>query len=214
MFFETPEMNPLNDLTYDKSNDVTNSGLTVTMTQVNNRYPNDPITYTWVDGATVTALGGSDFALKPQKPTTYTVTAVQTHNFDSKGPITCEATKDITVKVVVKGGDECTPFSAEKAFMPSANSNNVWKLLKSPTGDQSINWYAECSLYIYNSWGQLLYKADKIKDGTGYNSDYVWDGKDSNGDDVPADAYYYLVKCGNCKGKEAIHTGTVSVLRK
>jgi gliding motility-associated-like protein len=63
----------------------------------------------------------------------------------------------------------------------------------SPNGDgihdkfeiANIEFFKDAVLYVYNQWGELIYKSD-----AGYHNE--WDGT-RNGNPVPIGAYYYLL---------------------
>jgi len=58
-----------------------------------------------------------------------------------------------------------------------------------------------CQLYIYNTWGSLIYTS------TNYNND--WNGVSSEGKELSAGTYYYIIKSEEKKGK----AGYIDILR-
>jgi gliding motility-associated-like protein len=58
-------------------------------------------------------------------------------------------------------------------------------------------------LIIYNRWGQTVYTVKPYKN--------QWDGTTTNGDELPAGAYYYLIKLNNDKNET--WSGSVTVIR-
>lgn len=64
-----------------------------------------------------------------------------------------------------------------------------------------VSGYKQCALNIYTIWNEEVYSS------TGYKND--WDGKNKNGKDLDAGAYYYILKCDD--KEQAL--GTVNILR-
>lgn len=97
---------------------------------------------------------------------------------------------DLTEKDAPEGNNVIIPDS----------DNNYWTFDGVTDGV-----YANCSLYIYNRWGKEVYKKETI--GTDLE---VWNGRTTDNEELPSDAYYYLLKTST----GAVHKGAISILRK
>jgi len=213
MFYNHPEIKELVDVTYNRTEDKTGTGEQVIVDQMSNTYTGE-ISYSWNPSTSV--RGGStfdEFYLNPEKTMTYVITANQKHIVPTQGELICSAQRQVTVNVVVINGNESTPFNANNVFMPGTVYNNVWMM----NGDNELSWYKNCKLIIYNIWGQEVFVADKIEGVKGY-PDHIWDGVSSDGEELPADTYYYLVQCSDCNCEPNPQnnewTGTVTIMRK
>ncbi|MGM0531971.1 MAG: gliding motility-associated C-terminal domain-containing protein, partial [Bacteroidota bacterium] len=103
----------------------------------------------------------------------------------------CESTDSVAVTVI---GDLEIP----NAFTPNDDqANNLWKI-------PGLSVYPDCVVEIYDRWGNRIYHSN------GYDEADYWDGTDQNGEKLPMDSYYYIIKLGN--GEEPIE-GTVSIIR-
>lgn len=91
----------------------------------------------------------------------------------------------------------------DKLFIPTAFT---------PNGDEYNQYWVIEQLYlfpnaqidIYNRWSKRVFHV------TNPNSTQVWDGRDSNGKELPMDSYYYVIDLGD--GSKPI-TGTVTIIR-
>jgi len=177
-------------------------------------YPTSPVVLKWDPNQTVKSDGSWDkFRLTPERSMTYTLTATQTHTAQPQDVI-CTAQRLVTVDVIVIRGNESTPFAANNVFMPGSARNQYWMMAT----DNELSWYKNCKLIIYNTWGQEVFVADKIENLPGYADGEIWDGKSNDGEELPNDTYYYLVKCSNCgcepNPQANEHAGAVSIIRK
>ncbi len=59
---------------------------------------------------------------------------------------------------------------------------------------------------IYNRWGQLVYEVD--------NYDNTWNGRTTNGDELPDGPYYYIIEYENLNKVKQQIKGSISVLRE
>jgi gliding motility-associated-like protein len=81
------------------------------------------------------------------------------------------------------------------AFSPNADgANDSWKI-------SSLNYYPDCTVNIYNRYGQAVYKSN------GYQKE--WDGT-FNGSAIPVGTYYYII---DLKNSSPLIVGYVAVLR-
>lgn len=213
VFFAHPEFthSPA-DVEYDRTADDAGLGERIELTQ-NTEIDNSTVEYTWNPSASVRKESDGVFYVNPENSLTYTVTAERTHNGLDQGPLVCSAEHQVKVDVVVINGNESTPFTSNNVFMPGSVRNNVWMM----NGDNELKWYEDCKLIIYNVWGQEVFVEDRIGNLRGF-PDYIWDGTSNDGDELPADTYYYLVQCSNCNcepnPQKNEHTGTVTIMRK
>lgn len=113
----------------------------------------------------------------PDSTTTYTVTVT-----DESG---CEATAEITVTVL------CDTLDLPTGFSPNGDGTNDTFIIP------WITEYPENALFVYNRWGNLVYKA------RAYRND--WDGRSNQnaafgeGDQLPEGTYFYLIDLKNGK---------------
>ena len=83
-----------------------------------------------------------------------------------------------------------------EAFSPNGDlKNDLWNI-------GNIELYPKMEVYIYNRWGQFLWKSE-----SGYAQ--PWDGR-SGGGNVPVDAYHYVIDLHN--GTKPI-AGSVTIVR-
>jgi|GEM_PF-1126925 len=80
-----------------------------------------------------------------------------------------------------------------------------------PNGDAINDYFSiaernitDLRVYIYNRWGQQVYKSDQV--------DFKWDGN-FNGEPVKTDVYVYVIKASGFHGKGYDLRGTVTVVR-
>lgn len=73
--------------------------------------------------------------------------------------------------------------------------NDLWEI-------ENLNiLYPNCKVYVYNRWGQLVFKSE------GYND--PWDGKTEKGYQAPFDSYHYIIEI---EGEKSL-TGQINILR-
>lgn len=107
---------------------------------------------------------------------------------DSNG---CESDTSVTVEV-----DEDYKVIATNVITPDGNGqNDEWKI-------RNIHNYSDCSISIYNRWGQKVYSED------GYNN--TWGGTNQKGEPLPDGTYYYVIWF---EGSDREYKGAVTVLR-
>jgi len=181
-------------------------------------------TYLWTPSEGLNTNRAYNPIASPAQTTTYTVTGSVTHinfyphpiinNPDLITFIGCASSTEVTVNVNVIEGNESTPIVATNILIPNSTENNAMTFISEEGAPCRVEWYKDCKLIIYNRWGQEVYVRDLI----GINPN-VWDGKDTNGNYLPDDTYYYLIKCENCYDKYCTnvknnHTGAITILRK
>ena len=119
----------------------------------------------------------------------YTVTLVAMNRF------TCSDT--IQNKVYIK--DKITLY-VPTAFTPDYDGKNEMFLAKgNGISDEGFE------MYIYDRWGEEIFKADNINDG--------WDGKVKGGDYGKPGIYPYLIKFIDIYGVPHERSGTVNLIR-
>ena len=117
---------------------------------------------------------------------------VYTNTFGCKG----------NLSVNVTGKDDCKePFYFPTGFTPNGDGlNDVFSFSK--------EYFEGFELYIYNRWGELIYKGNK--------STPFWDGT-FNGRDVQVDVYVWVLNYSNFNGAGGLiktnETGRISLIR-
>lgn len=211
-FYKNPNLNEIPTPTYKIHEDPDGNGLPVTLEFVEG-VNDDPATFVWNPSASVKEVSYMNYALTPTEEglMRYDIDIKQTHTVaDQVDPVVCEATATVEVNVEHIKGNQSTKFEANNVFIPGASTaNSYWRM----AGDNDILWYEDCQLIIYNVWGQEVYSRDVIG-----QSEEIWDGKTNDGKELPADTYYYLVRCSNCNCEPSpqnnSHTGYVTIIRK
>ena len=106
----------------------------------------------------------------------------------------CFDTAQITITVIPD-----VIYYAPNAFTPNGDGmNDVWLPIMSNYGDDFYE------LYIYNRWGQLLFKSNDPNVG--------WDGT-FNGNKLEGGVYVYAVGYHNLMGKLIKREGTITLIR-
>lgn len=154
------------------------------------RYEGDPFRLV----GTVPALG-SDGSFLHQGLTSYAgcyyVTAV--NRFGDESPesnIVCR--------------DNCALIAFPNAFSPNGDGkNDIFRPIGCPTFITSIHFK------VYNRWGALVWESEGVE--------INWDGKNSNGVDLPAGQYYYeceaTVESVSRQGRKSTTKGWIQLLR-
>jgi gliding motility-associated-like protein len=107
----------------------------------------------------------------------------------------CEGSDNVMV-------DPCNPAellgTIPNIFTPNGdNYHDTWVI-------ENIGYFPVCDIKIYDRGGRLVYECSN-----GYGND--WNGEASDGKDLPAATYYYIINL-NIPGVEAL-TGTITILR-
>ena len=88
---------------------------------------------------------------------------------------------------------------APNAFTPNEDGvNDVWMPVLSNYSNDAYE------LYIYNRWGQLVFKSNEVQAG--------WNGL-VNGKNAPSEVYTYVITYYNLLGKKMIQKGTITLIR-
>ena len=112
------------------------------------------------------------------EPTTFTVIVT-----DENG---CSSSDEISI------GIDDSPIEAVTVITPNGDGVNDDLVFR------GLEAFANNELTIFNRWGNVIFKK------TGYQLDGVrWDGT-RNGQDLPADTYYYILKFGDLKFKKSL----------
>ena len=125
---------------------------------------------------------------------------------DSLQPFIIKPQEDQTYLLTVRGRGNCISTDAmnmtvirlpkpPNTFTPNGDGiNDTWEI-------QYLDQYPDCQVEVYTSSGQIIYRS------TGYPR--AWDGK-SNGRDLPAGTYYFVIDPKNGRPKMA---GYVQILK-
>jgi gliding motility-associated-like protein len=113
---------------------------------------------------------------------------------DSNGIVSSVYTKNITI-------NKCEELKIPNVFTPNSDGmNDVFNIAGSDVVD--------LKMHIYNRWGELLFETNQINEG--------WDGRTSNGINVPEGTYFYLLNIElvrNDATAQEKYKGTVILLR-
>ena len=117
-----------------------------------------------------------------------------------------------TYKVRILDSNDCkidTAFDV-KLRCRQVKDNGIYDVF-SPNGDnlnetwvvKDIELYSNNETLVFNRWGQVVYSKK------GYKNE--WDGKTNKGDELPAAAYYYVIKLND--DKQTVLTGSITLIR-
>ncbi len=135
--------------------------------------------YYWVPTTYLSNPNIQNPVITPLVTTKYTLHAVSTAN--------CEATADVTVKVLIK-------IVVPNTFTPNNDGiNDTWAIA-------GLADYAGATIDVYNRYGQLVLHS---------NTYQQWDGT-LNGKPLPVSTYYYVI---NPKNNMALISGWVALVR-
>jgi gliding motility-associated-like protein len=103
----------------------------------------------------------------------------------------CSASDSITVTVVGK-------LRIPNAFTPGGDQvNERWSI-------PALSLYPNSVVQVFDRHGKMVFRSN------GYDEGDYWDGTDRNGNKLPMDSYYYIIKLGN--GEKPIY-GSVTIIR-
>ncbi|KAB1065515.1 DUF2341 domain-containing protein [Salibacter halophilus] len=141
------------------------------------------VSYLWSPGESLNEADIQTPVATPLQTTTFTVTAL-----DSNG---CVNDTAITIDV-----EEDYKAIANNVITPDGNGQNDRWIV------QNIENYDDCTVSIYNRWGQKVYSEK------GYNNN--WQGTNQAGEPLPDATYYYVIWF---EGSDREYKGAVTVLR-
>jgi len=145
--------------------------------------------YIWkVDGIIQKGSSNSEFVYTWNKVKTFLLEVQEVNNEGCPGPVRSG--------IVVVSALGSKGLIIHEAFSPNGDIiNDVWNI-----GNNYL--YPEMEVFIYNRWGQLVWRS-----GKGYPE--PWDGK-SSGKDLPVDSYHYVIDLHN--GTKPL-IGVITVLK-
>ncbi|PCJ83172.1 MAG: hypothetical protein COA57_11810 [Flavobacteriales bacterium] len=125
--------------------------------------------YTWSPSASLDNASSETPMASPTEKTTYTVKGTGSNG--------CSVEKTVVVDV-----KDDYWVDATNMITPNGDGmNDVWKV-------RNIGMFPDCKFLIFNKWGDAVYES------TGYQNDW---GGTYNGNPLPEDTYYYIIKCDN-----------------
>ncbi|MBI1185076.1 T9SS type B sorting domain-containing protein [bacterium] len=131
----------------------------------------------------------NNLAINPEEGKTYTYRISATYNSDTMQAVLTSNPVEIKAETFV--------------FIPNSFS---------PNGDGINDIFAigtfgvdSFSATIFSRWGQVL--------GISHNPLEVWDGIDSQGENVPLGTYYYIMNFRSSAGQEFTRTGIINLIR-
>ncbi len=145
-------------------------------------------TYTWTPTAGIDNPIGATVVAKPSETTSYIFTA--TDNLGCKN--------SDTIKVVVKNDYELVGIgnTIANVVVPNGNGKHKFWVI------ENITSYPDNTVYIYNRWGQEVFKAQNYQNNWGAVSD--------KGDQLPDGTYYYVVTFDS---SPIVHKGALTILQ-
>jgi gliding motility-associated-like protein len=145
------------------------------------------VTYKWYLGNNQIAEGAG-FSVTPVIDGNYKVIGTNSSR--------CSVKDSINIKVVLP---DRSILDAKNVITPNGDGkNDTWMLENPPM-------YSQCEVIIYNSWGKQIYTQDGVK-----ANGEAWDGKSSEGDELPAGTYYYKVRE---KNGDKEYTGFITLFK-
>ncbi|MBI2968368.1 MAG: gliding motility-associated C-terminal domain-containing protein [Bacteroidetes bacterium] len=146
------------------------------------------------DNATLSATGLGLTYLWSNGETNSTISVASSGNYFLTATDANSCTVSDTISVTFQDVSDSVQIIND-IVTPNNDGTNDALLIK------DIILYSKCDVSVYNVWG------DKVYSNSAYNND--WKGTNSSGKDLPAGAYYYIIKCDD-KGQLA---GNVNILR-
>ncbi len=140
----------------------------------------------WLLGNSVQKEGAANFNYTYQQSGRYEVTYIA----DPADPCA-----DTAQKTLVLSPEDVQPLEIPNVFTPNGDGVNDYFEVK------GLSDCKDFELFIYNRWGQLVYKAK--------DEDLKWDGKDINNDNPLASGTYYF----SIKGPRFQKQGTITLIR-
>jgi gliding motility-associated-like protein len=140
------------------------------------------VSYVWWPNSGLSSNNVSNPSAFPNTTTTYYVAG-----FDANG---CVGFDNVVITVI-----ETDSLFTYNAFSPNADGDNDFWIIG------NIEKFPENSLFIYNRYGREVYRAKPYINN--------WSGR-SQGEEVPAGTYYYIIDTGTGK---ALRYGSVTIVR-
>ena len=141
--------------------------------------------YEWESDRDNTVLQGQSHVVSPDNTTVYTVTAFSNLNN------TCFDQDMVSITVY-------PPVTIPNGFSPNGDNKNDFWFVK------GLELYPDAEIQIYNRWGSVVYLHEGVYDEP-------WDGKNSNGDELPFATYYYVIKLNDVDDQE--FAGSVTIIK-
>jgi len=140
------------------------------------------VSYLWEDDGTFVGQAiGARPEVMPEVETTYAVTIT-----DANG---CVQSDEVRICIIE---DPLSIFKAVTAISPNGDGMN------DRLEFQGLEAFEDNRLIIYNRWGNVIYEK------SGYQQDdFLFDGT-RNGEELPADTYYYILTFDEFKVKETL----------
>jgi len=153
--------------------------------------------YYWKPALGMNATNIANPRVSPYKTVTYTVIGTASEKFNR-----CVDSTHFTVKITLP--NKPIP-NAYNTFTPNGDGkNDTWKIDNNTDlylGDEN-----NCTLYIYDSWGQEVYKTESPNKGW-----QGWDGNTNDGNEVLDGTYYYVIK--DKTNSDNTYTGFITIVR-
>jgi gliding motility-associated-like protein len=126
---------------------------------------------------------------------------------------TANPEKSITYYVLAKNNIGCTAIDSIELLVDKISKETDPINVFTPNGDgyndcflvQSIADFETLDFAVYNRWGSLVYKTNKVN--------ACWDGSSSKGENLVEGTYYYLLSGKNTCGENIELHGSISLLR-
>ncbi len=142
----------------------------------------EPYVYVWNTGATTASL---------QNISEGVYTLVVTDQND------CSGSDTILVSADSSGTIDCDTLIIYDIFSPNGDgTNDLWII-------DGLTSYPDNEVQIFNRWGNKVFEAKP------YNNN--WDGTSKNGGELPAAAYYYILKLND--PDKTVHSGAITLIR-
>ncbi|MBK7710047.1 MAG: gliding motility-associated C-terminal domain-containing protein [Bacteroidales bacterium] len=142
----------------------------------------------WIDGVVQPGFTSNEFEHTWNSAKTYLLEVLETSAAGCPGTVRSG--------LVYVNPEKGISLIIPEAFSPNGDLiNDFWNI-------GNINLYPALEIYIYNRWGQMVWKS-----GRGYP--IPWDGR-SEGSELPSDSYHYLIDLPN--GNKPV-TGSITILK-
>ena len=143
------------------------------------------VSYIWTDPSGAVVSTSANASVSPEELTIYTVQVT-----DANG---CTGRSTVTVDVNL---DPLASLEVVNIITPNGDGDNDFLEFIGLEGEP------ENTLMIYNRWGNLVFEANGYQTTGG-----LWDGT-KNGEQLPADTYYYILKF-----QDKVYKSAITILR-